>query len=146
MAEFQTKYITPDEFRDYFGIDLMFVLKDDANPSNKAVAFLKRIEDRMESKIDAECFRKVNNEYPHFSDYQKEHYKRALLEQAIYVFKNGDISVDSGFDPEKGVIANRSKLQEIELAPNAKRELQLCGLWSKKIRMSDWAGSGLYRW
>lgn len=143
MSQLQTKYITPDDFRDYFGIDLS-ILKDDTNPSNKQMAFLKRIEDRMESMIDAECFRKVSVEYPNFSDYQKEHYKRALLEQAIYIFKNGDISVDSGMDPEKGVIIDDDTIDKLSLARNAKRELQLCGLWSKKIRMSDWAGTGLW--
>lgn len=145
MAQLQTKYITPDEFKDYFGIDLA-ILKDDTNPSNKQMAFLKRIEDRMETMIDAKCFRKVSVEYPHFSDYQKEHYKRALLEQAIYVFRNGEISVDSGIDPEKGVVINGGSLKEMALAPNAKLELQLCGLWSKKIRMSDWAGTVLWKY
>lgn len=136
----QTQYITPDEFKEYFGIDLA-CLRDDANPSNKEVAFLKRIEDRVESIIDAECFKKVSRVYPTFSEYQKEHYKRALLEQAIYVFKNGDISVDNGIDIEKGVVIPFGVIQNAILAPNAKRELELCGLWSKKIRMSDWAGS-----
>jgi len=144
MGQVLTKYITPDEFRDYFGIDLALELPDDTNPSNKAMAFLKRIEDRVEAIVDTECFRQVNREYPNFSDYQKIHYKRALLEQAIYVFQNGDISVDSGYDPEKGIVIDRTKVQELSLAPNAKRELQLCGLWCKKIRMSDWANSGLW--
>jgi hypothetical protein len=145
MAELRTKYITPDEFKEYFGIDLA-ILKDDTNPSNKQVAFLKRIEDRMEALIDSECFRNVNREYPHFSQYQKLHYKRALLEQAIYVFRNGELSTDSGIDPEKGVIIPIETIQKAALAPNAKRELQLCGLWTKKIRMSDWAGTGLWGW
>lgn len=144
MGQIQTKYITPDEFKDYFGIDLSLELNDDTNPSNKAMAFLKRIEDRVESIVDVECFRQVDREYPCFSDYQKKHYKRALLEQAIYVFQNGEISVDSGYDPEKGVIVDNSKLKELSLAPNAKRELQLCGLWCKKIRMSDWGNSVLW--
>ena len=143
MAELKTKYITPDEFKEYFGKDLA-MLKDDANPSNKKEAFLKRIEDRMEALIDSECFRRVDREYPYFSEYQKLHYKRALLEQAIYVFRNGDVSVDSGIDPEKGVVITREAIEKASLAPNAKRELQLCGLWTKKIRMSDWASSGLW--
>lgn len=145
MANLQTKYITPDEFRDYFGIDLALI-RDDTNPSNKQMAFLKRIEDRMEAMIDAQCFRKVSVEYPSFSEYQKECYKKALLEQAIYVFKNGDISVDSGMDPERGVVTDIKTLRDLSLAPNAKQYLQLCGLWSKKIRMGDWANGGLWRW
>lgn len=57
----------------------------------------------MATFIDAEFFRKVDEEYPNFTDYQKQHYQLALLEQAIYVFKNGDISVDSGYDYDEGV-------------------------------------------
>lgn len=144
--ELNTKYITLDDFKVYFGIDLNAELRDDFNPSNTGLAFLKRIEDRMESLIDAECFKKVSREYPHFSNYQKEHYKRALLEQAIYIFRNGDITVDSGMDPDEGVVIPLETIQSAILAPNAKRELELCGLWSKKIRMSDWAGSGVWWW
>lgn len=145
MAELRTKYITPDEFKEYFGTDLA-MLNDDTNPSNKQVAFLKRIEDRVEAIIDEECFRNVDREYPHFSQYQKECYKRALLEQAIYIWRNSDVSTDSGIDPEKGVIIPIEKIKEASLAPNAKRELQRCGLWSKKIRMSDWSGIGGWGW
>lgn len=144
--ELNTKYITLDDFKVYFGIDLNAELRDDFNPSNTGLAFLKRIEDRMESLIDAECFKKVDREYPHFSNYQKEHYKRALLEQAIYIFRNGDITVDSGMDPDEGIVIPLETIQSAILAPNAKRELELCGLWSKKIRMSDWAGSGVWWW
>ena len=60
-------------------------------------------EEKMATFIDAEFFRKVDEEYPNFTDYQKQHYQLALLEQAIYVFKNGDISVDSGYDYDEGV-------------------------------------------
>lgn len=143
MAQLQTKYITPDEFKAYSGIDLAMIT-DDANPSNKQAAFLKRIEDRMATLIDVNCFRKVDVEYPNFSEYQKEHYKRALMEQAIYVFRNGELSEESGYDFEKGVIANAQSIHQIALSPNAKDELILCGLWSRKIRMSDWATSGLW--
>lgn len=143
MAELRTKYITPDEYKDYFG-ESLDRLQDNDNPSNKKVAFLKRIENRMEALIDSECFRRVDREYPYFSEYQKLHYKRALLEQAYYVFYNGDVSTDSGIDPEKGVVITREAIEKASLAPNAKRELQLCGLWTKKIRMSDWANSGLW--
>ncbi len=141
-----TKYITLDEFKEYSGIDLDAEMRLDANPSNTALAFLKRIEDRMATLIDEACFRKVDLEFPSFTDYQKEHYKLALIEQAIYVYRNGDISVDSGYDPEKGIVADKGKLQSLILAPNAKRNLQLCGLWCKKIRQSDWSHNLLSWW
>ena len=129
----QTKYVSVDEFRDYFvDIDLRAELGTDES----ALAFLKRIEDRMESFIDANFHRQVEREYPVFTDYQKKHYKRALLEQAIYVFRNGDLSVDSGYDKERGVVADINQIRRVAIAPNTKQELMLCGLWSRHINGS----------
>ena len=126
-----TKYITLDEFNDYFPeINLIEHLGSERN----ALAFLKRIEDRMETFIGANFDKNVERIYARFTDYQKEHYKRALLEQAIYVFKNSDISVDSGYDIDRGVVANIETLKKLAIAPNSKQELVLCGLWSRHIR------------
>lgn len=124
----KTKYITTDEFKEYFGIDLATEL------DNQDVSFLKRIEDRIETFLNANFYRNVESEYPLFTQYQKKHYKRALLEQAIYVLKNGDISVDSGYDPERGEIASRKALKNLSIAENCKQELILCGLWCRKIK------------
>ena len=131
--ELNTKYITLEDFKVYFGIDLTAQLKDDDNTSNKGEAFLKRIEDRVATYLNANFYRNVELEFPEFSDYQKEHYKRALLEQAIYVFKNGDISVDSGYDPNSGIVADRNKITALTIAANTQQELMLCGLWCRKI-------------
>ena len=65
---------------------------------------------------------------------------KALLEQAIYIFKNSDISVDSGYDPEQGVKISRRTIEELSLAPNAKNYLRLCGLWSRHIDNRSWFG------
>ena len=45
--ELKTKYITADDFKQYFGIDLEVELKTNDNPSDEVNAFLKRIENRM---------------------------------------------------------------------------------------------------
>lgn len=134
--EIRTKYITPDDFKQYFGIDLDLELRNSANPSDTAEAFIMRIEDRIASFIDAEFYRKVDEEYPMFTDYQKQHYAKALLEQAIYVFKNGDISVDSGYDTENGERASNDTIIKKSIAPNCRNELLLCGLWTRKINGS----------
>lgn len=134
----QTKYITLDEFKEYTGIDLALQLKSDDNPSNTATAFLTRIENIMRAFIDSNFVRNVDREYPNFSDYQKEHYKLALIEQALYVFRNSDISSDSGYDPEKGIIIGKHDLRELAIAPNAIDELRLCGLWNRNIRKVIW--------
>lgn len=134
-----TKYITPDEFKLYTGRDLNYELHDDDNTSNKAFAFLNRIEVRMSAYIDANYNRNIDAEYPVFSDYQKEHYKYALLEQALYVLNNGEISQDSGYDPEHGVVANTGVLKYIKLSDNAREHLVLCGLLNRQLR-----GRGLW--
>lgn len=127
----QTKYITLDEFTQYFpNEDLIASM----GSQEGAIAFLKRIEDRMEAYVGANFDKNVERLYREFNDYQKEHYKRALLEQCIYVLKNGDISVDSGYDPERGEIVNITTLKKLALSFNSKEELLLCGLWSRHIR------------
>lgn len=134
IMELKTKYITADDFKQYFGIDLEAELKTNDNPSNEVTAFLKRIENRMCAFINARFYKNVDIDYKHFTDYQKEHYKLALLEQANYVLTQGDVSVDSGYDIESGVKADRKILDSIKISSNAIDELILCGLWNRKIK------------
>lgn len=130
----KTKYITKDEFKAYTGIDLDLELKDDDNPSDKANAFLRRIEVRLATFIDAKFARQVDREYPTLSDYQKEHYKYALLEQALYVLKNSDLITDSGYDPEVGEVARQERLELISVSSQTKQHLILCGMWNRKLK------------
>ena len=122
----QTKYISLDEFQEYFQIDL----RTEFGTEQSALAFLKRIEDRLATFVDSNFNANIEMRWPCFTDYQKYHYKHALLEQAIYVHRNGDISVDSGYDPEKGEIA---RTERYAIAPNCKAELRLCGIWNRNI-------------
>lgn len=144
MEQLKSKYITADDFKMYFGIDLDAELKDDDNPSNKVNAFLLRIEDRLASFIDANFYRQVDFEYPSFSDYQKKHYKLALLEQAYYVLYNSDISNDSGYSVNEGLKISREEVHKLKIGDNTKEELLLCGLWCRKIK--NRARSGLDGW
>jgi len=137
-------YINADDFKTYFGIDLAVELKDDDNPSNKVEAFLLRVENRIVVYVNANYYRAIEKEFPRFTDYQKEHFKYGLLEQAYYVLRNGDISTDSGYDPEKGEVMNAERLNNIVIAPNCKQELMLCGLLSRKIK--NRARWGLSEW
>lgn len=130
----KSKYITADEFKEYFGIDLAEELNDTSNESNKVNAFLTRIEDMIYLFVNVQRHRDVNREYPNFTDHQKLCYKKALLEQAMYVFKNGDINTDSGYDPEEGVKANTKYLENISVAPLAKQWLEACGLLTRHVK------------
>lgn len=129
-----TRFVTLDEFKMYTGIDLEIQLKGDDNPSATAEAFLLRNTLRLEAYLCARYFRSPEQEYCGLSDFQKYHYKIALIEQSLYIFKNGDISVDSGYDPDFGSRANGGYLEDTAIARNAKNELMLCGMLSRKIR------------
>ena len=128
----QSRFITNDEFKEYTGIDLGAELKGTSNNSDKVDSFIFRITNNLETYIQSQFFKKLDYEYAHFTDYQKEHYKYALMEQVLYVFKNGDISSMSGLEDER-IVTPRKELNKIIISENTKRELQLCGVWSRHI-------------
>lgn len=138
-----TKYIKPSDYLNYFGQNLDSILPDDDNPSNKSMRFIKQVEDEVESILNAECFKRIDIEWAEFNDYQKECYQKALLYQCKYKIENGDISNDSGYDPQSGKIMDDRELKQIELSRNTKRYLQLCGLWNRNIS-GKLTGGGLF--
>ncbi len=129
----KTKYVTSDDYFSYFGENLAKFFDENDNPSDAMNAFLLRIENRMEAFINARCFKNIGACWRVFTDFQKEHYKRALLEQAYYVVHNGDLSVDSGYDPMKGEVSSVNSIQSRVLSQNAINELKTCGIWNRKI-------------
>jgi hypothetical protein len=141
----KTRYITAEDFKIYFGIDLANSLNNGStpndNPSQLAASFIMRVENRMQAYLQAEYFRNILFIYPKFTNYQKEEYKLALLEQVFFNLRNGDISTDSGYNPEIGVITNNEKLHRINLSENAKDHLMACGLLSRHIGGSNHAGN-----
>lgn len=137
--EIITKYITEDDFNQYFGKNLSLELQS-TNPSDTANAFLKRIEDRLETFINCCLNKNINQIYPEFSDYQKLCYQKALLEQAIWVFKNGDTAVDNGYDFDRGEIASNETLIKKILAPMCIMNLVNCGLWTTKLTGTRYGG------
>lgn len=146
MINMQPEFISTDDFFNYWGINLESKLNTGDNRSNFANMFLKRIEDRVMSWIDANTFRnipwenlksdyKVENEYEQkYIDIQKDYWRKALLEQAMYVFRNGDIGQDSGYDQEKGVIAPSENLQSIEICRPCINFLKCAGLYNHNIQ------------
>lgn len=130
----KTRYVTVDEFKEYFGIDLRDELRTSANPSNEAEAFIVREENRMTAFLSAHFHKDVRKEFQKFDDFDKEHFKLAMLEQLYYVFRNGEISTDSGYDEERGETADKSTRERITIAPNAINELRACNLWDRRIK------------
>lgn len=132
--EITTKYITKDDFKRYFGIDLDIKLKDNDNPSDKSNAFLMRVENDVMLWLNHTFNQDIDYLYPEFTDIQKQYYQLALLEQAIYMFKNGDILNDSGYEPDGGKVISRGEIKEIMLSPRTEMYLKQVGLCNRYLR------------
>lgn len=132
--ELNTRFITTDDFKAYFGIDLEKSFKGSDNQSMASKGFIERETNRLEAYISARLDKNMEWLYPYMSDFQKRHYKLALLEQCYYVFINGEISTDSGFDKERGPLATNGQLSAKSIAPNTINELLTCGIWNANIR------------
>lgn len=140
----QTRYITGDDFLQYTGIDLGAKLKGNADPSDKVYIFLNQIEVRMEAFMNANFFKNIRDYWPIWNDYRKQEYKYALLEQALYVFRNGDISIDSGYEPDEGIKLDPETRKKITIAPNAIDHLINTGLWTRLIAYPSFFGPNGY--
>lgn len=119
MIDYGKEGICADEVLEFSGIDIRQELKDGDNVSDKSDAFLLRMKTRVDAFVERYWFLRVPATFQRFNERMKRHYKLALLEQAVYVLRNGDISTDSGYDPEKGKVADPDYLKAISVAPNA---------------------------
>ena len=134
VTELKPNFITVDDFRTYWGVDLIneFSQKGMANPSITADVFLYRVETRLKAYIDTNTFRRYERNT--LNSIQQKYFCMALLEQAYYVYRNSDIASDSGYDPDKGIIAEKEILQDLAISEPAKQYLIASGLWSKQIK------------
>lgn len=121
------RFVTPSDFENYWG-ESLYNLKSSDNVSNKDNIFLRRIENRLMTWIDANTFRNVP--WEDLSDYQVECFQEAILEQAMYVYKNSDIALDSGYDPDKGKVADQDFLSSIEICRPAINNIKKAGLYN----------------
>lgn len=127
----EPRFVTPADFFNYWGVDLNFLLKNQANISNKANIFLMLVEDRLMNWIDTNTFRNVK--WEDLTPFQLENLQLAILTQAMYVYRNSDISLDSGYDPEKGIIAPKEQLNKIVICEAAIDFLRSAGLFNLTI-------------
>ena len=133
------KFITIDEFDNYWSANLREMLRTSANPSNQAELFLARVENRLMAYIDNNTFRRY--EYEELQGKQLAAFKEAIILQAMYVYKNGDIGMDSGYDAERGSVINRANLVEISVCQDAIDALSNAGLWNLAMKNKPRIGS-----
>ncbi len=136
----KTRWITSDDFKAIYGIDLDLRLKGYDNISRKSDIFLSKIEMDCETYIQGNYYRKIN--FEKMTPFQQRNFKLGLLAQAYYVFRNGDLSSDSGYDPEKGIIAPRGKIEDITISSIALNYFKICNLLTRHIKgggfFNDW--------
>ena len=122
------RFVTPIDFKNYFGIDLDERLRPSDNEGNKANIFLNIVEDRFLNWVDLNCFR--NYQWEDLTGDDLEALQKAILTQAYYVYYNSDIGTDSGYDPDKGIIADKRELERIKICDDAVNFLRDAGLFS----------------
>ena len=125
------KFVSAGDFENYWGEGL-YNLKSNDNASGKEEIFLRRVENRLLSWIDANTFRVTA--WEDLTPEQVEHLQIAILEQAMYVYRNSDLIQDSGYDPEKGKIVDYTYIESIEICEAAIREIKIAGLYNHTIR------------
>lgn len=127
--------VSKDEYLDYTGTDLSKELNQgsSANPSNRVNAFIFRCQERIRAYLRANYAFDLMDGYQRLNKKQVEEVKLAVMEQITYTLRNGDISSDSGYDPEAGVKTDIGTLRDITIAPNAKEHLMLAGLLTRHI-------------
>ena len=127
-------FVSPQDFNNYWGIDLNVVLPETGSEldSNKADMFLMRVEDRLMAWLDANTYRTYLWESIEGND--KEAMQKAIIIQAMYIFRNSDLSTDSGYDPQRGVVIAKKDLQSIEICDAAVDILKASGLYSRTIK------------
>ena len=129
------QFVSVDDFKNYWGLDLRNMLRSNDNESNQAETFLARVEDRLMQWIDNNTFRRIRYEdlrekFPE----SYENWQKAILTQAMYMFKNGDLGIESGYDAEKGQIIGRQELVEMAVCPAAIDYLSNAGLFNLVIK------------
>lgn len=128
----EAQFVTPMDFYNYYGIDLNSMLKVNNNTSNKSNIFLARVESRLMSWIDSHSYRNI--EWDDLEGKRLELFQEAILIQAMYIYRNSDISMDSGYDPEKGIVATREELEKIEISRATLDCLINAGLFNLQIQ------------
>ena len=132
--------VSPEEIRQYLGIDLKYRLDTDVrtgNPSDDEQAFINRVRIRMNTYIDSYFGMTggvIDPIYPEPTDFQRYHYKIALIEQVNYILLNGDITARSGLDDNGNMVTTRQDIEQLSIGPEAKSHLILAGLFNRRIR------------
>ena len=114
---YEERFLTGEEFFELTGIKLENELQSTSdNPSAVVLNMLKRVERIVDNYISSDFYNNVAYRFQNFTNEQKEWYKLAIAEQALYMLKNGDLSLDSGYSKDKGSVATRNEIKNIQIS------------------------------
>lgn len=127
--------ITPDDFKNKFGIDLSNILRDSDNDSNYPFIFLRMVQDFLIDWCNNHGFVRMRS-FSDMSSIQFESFQEAVLYQAYYTWKNGAVGLglESGFDAERGSAVNGSDIERIEVPNRVISLLHNSGLFNLKMK------------
>lgn len=130
----EPRFVTPADYYNYYGTNLDEALRADSNDSNKANLFLMQAEDLLLSWADM-----VNSWHTPWEEAKRfphayECLQKAILAQAQYMLINGNLFMDSGYDPQKGFLTNADQLKDAAICESAKTYLKESGLFSMVLR------------
>lgn len=131
MALFPEKcYVTPDDFKNLYGLDLREALRSDDNESNQAERFISMVTSHLKNWIDNNTFRRLD--YDSLTEYQYGQWQRAILAQVYYTYKEGAkaLGLVSGIDDERGVVIPSYQLAESEICQACIDYLSNAGLFN----------------
>ncbi len=125
-------FVTENDFLEYTGIDLNTELKGD---SSAATRFLNRAENLFLNWCDANLgSRYWSWEYISNNPQYAESVRQAVLEQSLYMYRNGDLFSDSGYDPQRGSMISKDDLRRRAISDTAVDIMKASGLFSHILR------------
>lgn len=140
---YEERFLTGEEFFELTGIKLENELQSTSdNPSAVVLNMLKRVERIVDNYISSDFYNNVAYRFQNFTNEQKEWYKLAIAEQALYMLKNGDLSLDSGYTKDKGSVATRNEINNIQISQETIRYLTRLGLRCTHLGVNDSSSNG----
>lgn len=122
----KAEYVSPEDLKTYCGLNLYEELNDGSSPD----FFMRDREDEILRYINIQSWRPISlwlkqNKY---NPEQMDNLRMAILEQAKYVFENGDVLANNGIDPEQGVKFGVHDRRQASISPKAMDILKMSGI------------------
>ena len=113
--DYNTPYITREEYLLAKGIDLQIELQDDDNKSNKVNRFIKDVTDYVMDylliKYGCNDLNRLNVEFSTLAEFRRKRFHFGMIEQIEYILNNGLIQLDSGINRDTGTVSDFKGLE-----------------------------------